>query len=175
LPSKRLVLTNLTNACVTEIAGMLAPRPVAVDVKLASAGWFQKGGSLVKDGIQYAEKGEWRSAEAAWQAAIELDPQNHAALHNLGVAHEARHDYSQADKYLQDANQIRPHTMYVSSASRARLASSDYARTQQQRSARVAQAPQQPIETSVPPAGAPQTVRVSHQAAPPQNAFPPQR
>jgi tetratricopeptide (TPR) repeat protein len=50
-----------------------------------------------------AHDGKWDQATDAWQSALDDNPQNHAALHNLAIAALARGNHAQAATQLDKA------------------------------------------------------------------------
>ena len=105
-------------------------------MELVSSHWFQKGGSLVNDGIKLAKNGQWDRAAAAWQAALKVDPQNHAAMYNLALAHEAKHEFAPAEEYITQAIAVRPNNRYSDALERVRQEKTNYLLAQQQRDSR---------------------------------------
>ena len=72
---------------------------------------------LISEGKAALDKGDWDTAEARLQAAVAAEPQNLAALNNLGVLHYRRGQLEQAEATMQRAVQLAPND----SAARALL------------------------------------------------------
>jgi len=63
---------------------------------------------IVKTGCGLAAKGNWEEAVSRWQAALEVNPGDAAALNNLGVAAERAGDNPKAAEYYQKAVSAAP-------------------------------------------------------------------
>ena len=94
-----------------ELVAALAPHYVPADVTLARQ-WWGAGKANVQAGNALARQGDWTAAEEAWEQARQADPGNHAALHNLALAAEARQDYREAFEYLDKALAQFPAKLY---------------------------------------------------------------
>ncbi|MCE9526932.1 MAG: CsgG/HfaB family protein [Planctomycetales bacterium] len=111
LPARERVLTELLTACATDVVSLIAPHYVPAEVTLARQ-FFGKGMDDVRRGNELAKQGDWTGAAASWEAALKHDPANHAALHNLALAAEARQDFPTAIKNLNKAMASYPATLY---------------------------------------------------------------
>ena len=94
-----------------ELADTIAPHYVPVEVVLARQ-WWEEGKANVAAGNVLARQGDWAAAEEKWQAAKEANPGNHAALHNLALAAEARQNYREAFSFLDQALDQFPLKLY---------------------------------------------------------------
>lgn len=111
LPARERVLTELLTACATDVVSLIAPHYVPADVTLARQ-YYGKGSDDVRRGNELAKQGDWEGATIAWETAVKDNPANHAALHNLAVAAEARHDFPSAIKNLNKAMASFPASLY---------------------------------------------------------------
>jgi len=102
VPDRAATLQDLMNGCATETAAVLTPHYDAVEVDLARQYWGN-GLTAVRRGNALARDGQWDQAAEAWQSALEDNPQNHVALHNLAIAAFARGDHVQAATKLDKA------------------------------------------------------------------------
>lgn len=55
---------------------------------------------MIRYGVRLAEKGYWREAAVQWRKVLEEDPDNVAALNNLGVAAEVKDHPEEGRKLL---------------------------------------------------------------------------
>jgi len=69
---------------------------------------FATGNSDVKKGIEAAMNGDWDLAIEFWENAVAKDPDNHAAVFNLGIAYEAKHKMRKAIKQYEKARRMDP-------------------------------------------------------------------
>jgi len=111
LPARERVLTELLTACATDVVSLIAPHYVPAEVTLAQQ-YYGKGKDDVRRGNELAKQGDWTGAAASWEAAVKHDPANHAALHNLALAAEARQDFPTAIKNLNKAMASYPAKLY---------------------------------------------------------------
>jgi Flp pilus assembly protein TadD len=63
---------------------------------------------LLQYGVKLAEAGYWQEAAAQWKLVLREDPDNPAALNNLGVALEYFENFDDAEDYFEKAHNIRP-------------------------------------------------------------------
>lgn len=68
---------------------------------------------LIRYGIELAEKGYWTEAAVQWRRVLEEDPENAAALNNLGVAAEIESHPEDARKLLSAALNLRPDSQRI--------------------------------------------------------------
>jgi hypothetical protein len=94
-----------------ELVVKLAPHYEPVEVTLARQ-WWGEGMAGVSAGNTLARQGDWMAAAERWEEAQQANPGNHAALHNLALAAEARQDYRTAFKLLDQALEQFPAKLY---------------------------------------------------------------
>lgn len=102
VPDRQAALRSLLDDCAEEIASRITPHEELVAVELARQYWGT-GLADVHRGNVLAREGKWPEAAAAWQAALDANPRNHVALHNLAIASFARGDHAQATAQLDKA------------------------------------------------------------------------
>jgi hypothetical protein len=133
LPPRGEVLDQLTQRCLDEFVGLLAPHQIELPVSLARGSLFQKGSSLVYRGNDLARRGRWDEAVRVWEQATQTNPAHDAALYNLALAAAAKQQFTEAEQYATRAVNTRHRELYVDGLERIRQQSEDYARTLQQR------------------------------------------
>ncbi len=111
LPARERVLTELLTACSKDVVTLIAPHYVPATVTLARQ-LYGKGGDDVRRGNEHAQQGDWAAAADSWEAAVKDNPGNHAALHNLALAAEARHDFPAATLHINKAMASYSATLY---------------------------------------------------------------
>lgn len=94
-----------------ELTAKIAPHYEPVEVTLARQ-WWGEGKSSVAAGNALARQGDWTAAAEKWQQAKDANPANHAALHNLALAAEARQNYREAFTLLDQALEQFPLKLY---------------------------------------------------------------
>jgi tetratricopeptide (TPR) repeat protein len=102
VPDRQAALQGLLSDCAEELAARITPHQELVAVELAGQYWGT-GMTNVHRGNVLAREGEWREAAAAWQKALDENPKNHVALHNLAIASFAQGDQAQAATQLDRA------------------------------------------------------------------------
>ena len=131
VPDRQSTLHSLMADCAEDMAARITPHQEVVNVELARQYWGT-GLADVYRGNGLARAGNWPEAAAAWQAALDKDPKNHAALHNLAIAAFAQGDYPQARTHLDEAIELFADATYQQNrkvlAAQQKLA--DIARTQ---------------------------------------------
>lgn len=133
LPTKGEVLDELTQRCVDEFIAMLAPHEVELQMPLARSHLFQRGQALVGKGNDFARRGRWEEAMAAWQQAVEVNPSNDAALYNLALGHSSRREYRQAEGLAIQAINLKHRDLYAEGLEQIRQFATDYEKTLDQR------------------------------------------
>src|SRR5690606_22005557 len=133
LPAKGDVLDELTQKCIDEFVAMLAPHEVVLKFPLARSHLFQRGQALVGKGNDFARRGRWEEAMAAWQQAAEVNPANDAALYNLAMAHAAQSDFCQAEDYAIRAMNLKHRDLYADGLEQIRSLAADHEQTLRQR------------------------------------------
>lgn len=114
---------RLVGQCVDSLAEKLIARRETIDVELAAGDWSDK---QLRRGNERARQGDWPGAIDAWQAALAGDGDNHAALYNLGVAHEALHEYPAARRYYQAAQDIEADRLYGNALARVETSAREH-------------------------------------------------
>lgn len=117
VPSREAATNEMIAKWARETTELLTPHLIRYEVELAVPR-LDLWASKIREGNNDAKKGNWEKAARSWQAVLDADPQNHVALYNLGLAHAARFDYSQAVAMLQDANRLNRNTTYAETLSR---------------------------------------------------------
>jgi Flp pilus assembly protein TadD len=79
----------------------------------ASLAREESPGRQVDFGLKVAQKGLWQEARFRFERAVELDPQNAAALNDLGVALEQMAEFEAARKAYEKALQLKPGDVYI--------------------------------------------------------------
>jgi len=138
--SQSEVLNRLTQECLDEIVGMLAPHEATSQIQLAVCDVWTKGRRDVKEGNQQAVRGNWEQAEHHWQTALQIEPNNHAALFNLAIAADHRHEYAVAEELAMQALRLQHKTCYTEGLDKIRTHRNATEKAAEQRDARVATA-----------------------------------
>ncbi|MBN1880178.1 hypothetical protein JW823_08710 [bacterium] len=63
---------------------------------------------LIRYGVTLAENGYWNEAGMQWRMVLNEDPNNVAALNNLGIAAEVLDSIDTASRFLNKAQHLRP-------------------------------------------------------------------
>ncbi len=140
LPPKGEVLDNLTQACIEDVITMLAPHEVECKIQLAWCDVWTRGHSHVRQGSTLASRGDWEGAKDKWKAALEINPQNHAAMFNLAVCAVQDKDYTTAEDYAMQAVRIEHKECYAKGLAKIRERRNAFDKTEEQRDARLAAA-----------------------------------
>ena len=94
---------------------MISPHEVVVPVQLA------KGKSkLVGTGNKLAVAGDYREALDCYVGAMAENPEDHGAVFNAGVMHEALGQFKQAESYYDRARKMEPKEQYIFARRRVR-------------------------------------------------------
>jgi Flp pilus assembly protein TadD len=64
-------------------------------------------------GLKVAQKGLWQEARFRFERAVELDPQNAAALNDLAIALEQMGAFDKARENYEKALALKPGDMYI--------------------------------------------------------------
>jgi len=70
-------------------------------------------GRQVAFGLKVAQKGLWQEARFRFERAVELDPQNAAALNNLAIALEQMGEFDKARQNYERALALKPGDVYI--------------------------------------------------------------
>ena len=115
LPPTAQVISRLIEQCVSEFVAMISPHEVVVTEQLA------KGRSkLVGTGNKLAVAGEYAEALDCYLEAIEENADDHGAMFNAGVMHEAMRELKKAEGFYHRAYRIEPKQRYISARKRVR-------------------------------------------------------
>jgi curli biogenesis system outer membrane secretion channel CsgG len=107
LPSPQSILTQLTEGVIEQFIPLITPYTVRVSKT------FEEDNDAVDLGIEYAQKNLWDRAMKIWQDELGRDPQNTAAMYNLGLAYEVMGDFDQAEALYNKALDIEPNDLYM--------------------------------------------------------------
>jgi hypothetical protein len=135
LPSQGEVLDNLLNECASEIVSSLAPHEVDVQVQLMTSSWWQSGARDVRQGVAAAEKGDWEQARGEWEAALEKNPDNDAAMFNLAWLAARERDFPAAEDLAMQALCSRHREEYTTGLEEIRRQRDLFVEAQRQRDA----------------------------------------
>jgi Flp pilus assembly protein TadD len=64
-------------------------------------------------GVEVARKGLWQEARFRFERAVLLDPENHSALNNLGIALEQQGEFDKAREAYERALKLKPKSLYI--------------------------------------------------------------
>ena len=117
LPGREALLTELLGRCVRDTLQRLAPHRQTIKVRLASPA-FGTGSKDVRRGNSMAKRSRWPLAMDYWQSVLNSNPDNHAALHNLAIGHEAQHNYPRSLDLLDQALRLDSDDLYLESRRR---------------------------------------------------------
>ncbi len=140
LPSRSLVLGELTNLCVNDFLELLAPYQEDCEMKLARAGWYGRTATSVRTGNRMAMQGNWDAARDHWQSAIDRDSHCDAALYNLALDAAHRQQYARAEDFAMQAIRLRHTDNYAEGLERIRQHRSGFDAVAEHRDRRVLQA-----------------------------------
>lgn len=73
----------------------------------------RKPADLIRFGVSLAEKGYWNEAAYYWRIVLDQDPENVAALNNLGVAAEVEECPDRARTLIGEALNLRPDSRLI--------------------------------------------------------------
>ena len=92
---------------------------LAVAVAFSMAGCVHRNPRTNEDRIRYgvrlAEKGYWTEAGMQWRIVLNEDPDNVAALNNLGIAAEVLEGVETATRFIEKAYRLRPDDKHIES------------------------------------------------------------
>jgi len=118
-------LKALAVECGEAMVAKISAHVRVTEVELASM-TYGAGAAQVAAGNTYAVKGDWDNAAKQYNAALEIDKKNHAAMYNLALAHQSRHDYKTAAKYFASAREISNTALYQKAEENLQQASTTY-------------------------------------------------
>ena len=64
-------------------------------------------------GVEVARKGLWGEARFRFERAVQLDPQNPAALNDLAIALEQQGEFDKAREAYERALKLKPGNLYI--------------------------------------------------------------
>jgi len=115
LPPTDQIVSHLIDECVQEFLHMISPHEVVVTEKL------QGGKSkIVKTGNKLAAAGEYVEALGCYEKAIDQNPEDHGAMFNAALMHEALGELPKAEKFYDRAFRIEPKERYIFARKRVR-------------------------------------------------------
>ncbi len=97
------VADGLVRECVAELVADITACPESFEVALAKGSWGDEGQAEIGRGNDAAETGNWRVAIDHWHAALQANPESHAAMYNLGLAFEQAGDLDGAQMWYRKA------------------------------------------------------------------------
>lgn len=114
LPSSDQMLDAMAESIISRFIPLITPYQVAVSKE------FDEDNDQVELGIEYAQKNLWDKAEQVWQAEVDKDPMNSAAIFNLGIAAEVMGDLDRAEQLYDQALSIEAKDLYMEALSHIR-------------------------------------------------------
>ena len=123
--SRQKVLARLMQEAAAKAAHKITPHQTQLDVYLAGA-TFGKGSGALRQGNKLALQGDWPRAMEHWQSALVENPDNDAALYNLGVACEAMNDFDGANRMYAAAAERSDNEMYREALARVERSGREY-------------------------------------------------
>ena len=123
--SKQAALRENLQDCARRITRMIVPHVDQEPVEIAGPPWG-KGFGDIYSGNGAARKGHWVEAKRHWETALHNNPESDVAMHNLGVAHEAAHDYNTARRMYNGALRLKSSATYSRALRRAERHEQDY-------------------------------------------------
>lgn len=138
--SEEVILGQLMEQCLSEIVDTVAPHEASCEMNLAKCDFWVKGAREANRGLKLANKGDWSGAEAAWQQAVETNPNNHAAHFNLSIAAARQQDYDAAEMHALSALKIEHAGCYTQGLETIRQRRSACTKANDQREARAVSA-----------------------------------
>jgi tetratricopeptide (TPR) repeat protein len=124
LPIKSETANKLVDEAAQQIAQKIAPMETTCTFTLAEG----DKNPLIERGNEFAKRGVLDSAKELWEEALQKDPSNPAACHNLGVYHETLGDLKnleKAEKFFKNATRLSTDTFYIDSVGRIQKAIGD--------------------------------------------------
>jgi Flp pilus assembly protein TadD len=90
------------------LALLVVSQDAAADAALASSAEDE-----IRFGVEVARKGLWNEARFRFERAVALEPDNAAALNNLGIALEQQGAFETAREAFEKALQLKPGSLYI--------------------------------------------------------------
>ena len=126
IPAAEQILDNLSESVLNKFVPLITPHNISVSKE------FEEGNDQVDLGIEYAQKNLWDRAKSIWEAEVNKDPRNSAALYNLGIAYEVLGDFNMAEQLYNKALDIEPNELYMEAVSNIRQRKLDQKKLQEQ-------------------------------------------
>lgn len=118
LPPTDQIISHLIDECVQEFLSKISPHEVVVEEQLQGG-----KGKIVKTGNKLAEAGEYKDALECYEKAIRLKADDHGALFNAGLMHEALGNLAKAEELYNRAFEAKPESRYIFARKRVRMES----------------------------------------------------
>ncbi|QDU98712.1 tetratricopeptide repeat protein [Lignipirellula cremea] len=112
LPAKERVLNDMLTRCARDVVVMIAPHQESIPVALDNKWIWEAGSRELSEGNKQAAQGDWEGAATHYEKALAASPNDHSALYSLGLVHEARGEYLQAERCFADAVRQESRTHY---------------------------------------------------------------
>ena len=103
--SEKHIVEDLVQQCVQAAVAKVSSHQESTNVRFALDN-YGIGSSEVRTGNRLAVTGDWGSAVESWQLALQEDPENKAALFNLGLVHEINQNPNAAEIYYREAKRL---------------------------------------------------------------------
>jgi len=103
--SEKRVTEDLVQQCVQAAVAKISSHQQSTNARFALDN-YGIGSPEVRTGNRLAATGDWSSAVESWQLALKEDPENKAALFNLGLAHEINQNPNAAEIYYREAKRL---------------------------------------------------------------------
>lgn len=115
-PATDHIINALIEKCIEEFVTRISPHEIVVDVKL------QKPASTpAKQGNTFAMEGEFADAIEWYRRGLEEKPDDHGAMFNMGVCHEALGHLEDAEACYDKALEMKVERKYVRARKRVRM------------------------------------------------------
>jgi hypothetical protein len=126
LPSRPLLLEELTDRCIADFLELLAPHQEDCRMKLARNRWYGPSSADIRGGNRLALQGDWDAARDRWQAAVARNDRCDAALYNLAIDAAQRQQYAEAEELAMRAIRLRHTETYAQGLERIRQSRSGH-------------------------------------------------
>jgi hypothetical protein len=126
------VALRLVGECTSAMVEDITAHPETFEVALADASWGDDAASEMDQGNEAAAAGNWREAIDRWHAALETNPECHAAMYNLGVAFEQAGDLDGAVGWYAQAVAKKDEVRYQNALVRTEAGREPYRLAQRQ-------------------------------------------
>lgn len=122
---------SLVKQCAEEMVSQITAGSETIDVQLARVN-MGKGSSYIRDGNKLAGKGKWEEAAEEYIAAVEVNPDSHQAIYNVGLAAEAQGRFGEAEEMYRKAIMKSDESIYRDALARVSNTGNTYQLAQQQ-------------------------------------------